>query len=414
LNNNLDSPSPGWKKNLYIIAAAESIALIGFSLFNPFMPLFLQDLGDLSSSQAAFWAGIATGGSGVAMFLSSPVWGVIADRWGRKPMLLRAQLGGAVLIGLFILAPNVYIFVFLRALQGVLTGTIAAAAALVATTTPRDKLPFSMSVLMGAVFGGLTLGPLVGGLLADRLGFHITFGVTSGLLLIGGLITLFFARENFRPPKAGERTSLKDMLNLAFSRKVFPLLLVIAALNLGPQTVSPVLALLIGEVSKGASAASAAGTAMALSGIITAFSALVAGRISGKVTIRKILVVCCLGTSLFYLPPIWASTVAQLIVAIGLTGLFAGGIITASNSLVGLSVPVSLQGIAYGLSQSANALGTGLGPFIGGGLAPLIGLRPIFAVTAGIFLAVGLLAMKLIPDQIAKGTGNADKNAAIE
>jgi DHA1 family multidrug resistance protein-like MFS transporter len=336
------------------------------------------------------------------MFVSSPLWGILADRWGRKPMLLRAQLGGAILIGFFILAPNIYVFVALRALQGVLTGTVSAAAALVATTTPRDKLPFSMSILMGAVFSGFTIGPLMGGILADNFGFHTTFAVTSVLLLVGGLITLFWAKENFRAPKPGESTSMKGLFKLAFSPQIFPLLLVICALNIGPQTVSPILALLIGEVGKGNAAASAAGTAMALSGIITALSSFVAARIGTKVTVRQLLVICCFGTSLLYLPPIWASNVAQLIVFIGLTGVFAGGIITSSNSLVGLSVPVAVQGVAYGLSQSANALGSGLGPFLGGSLARSIGLRPVFAVTAGIFLIVALLSMKLIPEHMAR------------
>jgi DHA1 family multidrug resistance protein-like MFS transporter len=401
LKSNLEASNPDWRKNLYAIAAAEFIALLGFSLFNPFLPLYMQQLGNLPTSKAAFWSGIATGCSGLMMFLSAPLWGILADRWGRKPQLLRAQFGGAVLIAAYILAPNIYAFVAMRALQGILTGTVTAAAALVATTTPRSQLPYSMSILMGAVFSGLTLGPFVGGMLADRVGFHTTFGVTSALLFAGGLVTFFLAREHFERPKAGEGTSIRGMFRLAFSSRIFPLLLVMCALNIGPQTVSPILALLVGEVSQGSNAASAAGTAMAVSGIITAISSFAAARLTGKITTRRLLVVCCLGTSLLYLPPIWAGNVAQLIIFVGLTGLFQGGIVSSSNSLVGLSVPAALQGVAYGLSQSANSLGSGLGPFLGGGLAPLIGLRAIFGVTAGIFLLVGLLSMRLLPDKAA-------------
>jgi MFS transporter, DHA1 family, multidrug resistance protein len=110
-----------------------------------------------------------------------------------------------------------------------------------------------------------------------------------------------------------------------------------------------------------------------------------------------VLIVCCIGTGLLYLPPIWANSTTQVIIMFGLTGLLTGGIMTSSNSLVGLAVPIAQQGIAYGLSQSANSLGSGLGPFIGGGLAPLIGFRHIFGVTAGVFIIVGLLAIKLLP-----------------
>ena len=69
---------------------------------------------------------------------------------------------------------------------------------------------------------------------------------------------------------------------------------------------------------------------------------------------------------------------------------------TSSNALVGLSVPRSQQGIAYGLAQSANALGYGLGPLIGGSLANLMGLRPVFGVTGGFFMLIGVGVSKLL------------------
>jgi len=261
-----------------------------------------------------------------------------------------------------------------------------------------------MGTLLGAVFAGFTLGPLAGGLLADHLGFHVTFAVTSFLLLIGGLIILFFARENFSPPGPGQRTSMKSMMKLAFSKDIFPLLMVVSVLNLGPQIVQPILPLIISQFSQTGEAATSAGLALGLNGVIGAISAFVIGRFSKGISVRKILVFCCLGTGILYLLPYWATSTVQIIILIGTTGLLSGGIMTSANSLVGLSVPIAQQGIAYGLSQSANSLGSGVGPFIGGGLAPLIGLRPIFLVTAVVFLLVGLLSLKLLPKRPAPST----------
>jgi MFS transporter, DHA1 family, multidrug resistance protein len=390
--------SQSWRRNLYLIAISEFIALLGFSLFNPFMPLYVQQLGNFSSEKAAFWAGIAVGGAGLAMFLSSPIWGIVADRLGRKPMLLRAQLGGAVVVALFIIAPNIYVFVFFRMLQGLFTGTVAAASALVASTTPRDKLPLSMGIFMGAVLGGSTIGPLVGGFLGDAFGFRVTFAITSGLLVIGGLIILLLVQENFQRPLQKQTNPLGSILRLAFSREVLPLLMVIAVLNLGPQTISPVLPLIIREISH-SSAASVAGIAMASLGLVAMVSSLTFGRFGRGFSIRKTLVFSCIGTGLLFIPPIWAHSEVQIIVLMAITGLLQGGIMTSSNSLVSLTVPVAQQGIAYGLSQSANSLGSGIGPFIGGGLAPVIGLRLVFGIAAGIFILVGLLAYKLIPER---------------
>jgi MFS transporter, DHA1 family, multidrug resistance protein len=398
----LNTEYSSWKKNLYIISIAEFIGIVGFALVGPFLPLYLQQLGNLNNEEAALWAGIATGAGGLTMFISSPLWGIVADRVGRKPMLLRAQFGGSVTMILFMLAPNVIALVGCRMIQGLFTGTVSAASALVACCTPRERLPIAMGVLMGSIFAGTTIGPLLGGFLADTFGYTVTFIITSIMLLIGGLIILLFAKENFQPPTPEQKTSFTGMFRMAFSARLLPLLIVIAALNLGPQIIQPILPLIISEISTAGKAASSAGIALGLMGIITSISSFVIGRFGTRVSVRTILIICCVGSGLFYLPPVWANSTTLLIIFIGLTGLFVGGVLTASNSLISLAVPISQQGIAYGLSQSAMSLGTGLGPFIGGGLAPLIGLRPIFIVAGGVFILVGFLAMKLIPKRISR------------
>jgi len=386
-----------WRRNLYLIAIAEFIALLAFSLFLPFLPLYIQHVGKFGSGEAALWSGISTGCAGFSMFISSPIWGMIADRWGRKPMVLRAQFGGALIAILFIFAANIPFIVFIRTIQGIFTGTVAAASALISANTPKDKLPFSMGVLMGSVLGGQTVGPLVGGMLSDHFGFQVTFIVTACLLAAGGLIVLFFVKEDFKKPATVQSFSANGLFRLTFSRELFPILLILAALSVGPQISSPVLTLIIKDVSAGEGAASAAGTAFALMGVVGVFSSQVFARLRNRWPLRNILVLCCFGTAVLFLPPIWADTTFRLIAFIAITGLFMGGIITSSNSLVSYSVPLAQQGVAYGLSQSANSLGSGIGPFIGGGLAPVIGLRPVFAVSAAVFIVVGFLALRLIP-----------------
>jgi MFS transporter, DHA1 family, multidrug resistance protein len=203
---------------------------------------------------------------------------------------------------------------------------------------------------------------------------------------------------------------LGAMLRLAISREVLPLLMVVATLNLGPAVISPALPLVIREISHN-SAASVAGMAMGLVGLITMISSLVFGKLTKSFPVQKILVFCCIGTGLLFLPPIWAHSELQIILLIGITGLLQGGIVTSSNSLVSLTVPAAQQGIAYGLSQSANSLGSAAGPFIGGGLAPIIGLRPIFGVAAAILVLVGILTSRLIPERsspVIKESGVAE------
>jgi len=386
-----------WRKNLYTIFVAEFIVVMGFSFVIPFMPLFLQELGNLTNQQAAFWAGIATSLGGIAMFFVAPIWGILADRWGRKPMVLRAMFGAGIVLALIGLAPNIAYVIALRFVQGLLSGTVAAASALVAASTPREKMPFAMGLLMVAIFAGSSLGPLAGGFIADSVGYKAAFFITGGLLFSGGLVVLFFAKEKFERPAKGQSTSLSSLLRLAKSREMLPLLIAICALQTGPQMLVPIISPFVRELDPEGMAATTSGLAFCFMGVVAAISAMIAGRLGEHITLKRILVISCLGTGLLYLPPMWAQTATQLIILIALTGLLKGGLMTSSNALVGLSVPRNQQGTAYGVAQSANALGMGLGPLIGGSLAPLIGLRSVFSVAGGLFILIGAAVGKLLP-----------------
>jgi DHA1 family multidrug resistance protein-like MFS transporter len=259
-------------------------------------------------------------------------------------------------------------------------------------------MPFAMGLLMVAVFGGSTFGPLLGGLLADIVGYKATFYITGGLLFSGGLIVLFFVRERFERPAAGQGVSVGRLWRLAKSREMLPLLMTLCALHIGPRMIEPIIPVFIRELDPESMAATASGLAFCLMGVLAAISSTAAGRLGGRITLKKILFFSCLGTGLLYLPPIWAGTVTQLVIFIALTGLLKGGLMTSSNALVGLSVSQREQGIAYGIAQSANALGNGLGPLIGGILAPLLGLRLIFGVGAALFMLISVAVAKLLAE----------------
>ncbi|MBA7709225.1 Multidrug resistance protein MdtG [subsurface metagenome] len=311
-------------------------------------------------------------------------------------MVLRAMFGSAVVLGITGLAPNIYYVIALRFALGLLSGTVAAASALVASLTPRNKMPFAMGLLMVAVFGGTSCGPLVGGFMADIAGYKAAFFITGGLLFSGGLIVLLFVKEKFERPAKGQSASLSSLLRLAKSREMLPLLLALCALQAGPQMITPIISLFIRELDPAGMAATASGLAFCFMGVLAAISAVIAGRLGRHISLKKILVISCLGTGLLYLPPMLARTVTQLIIFIALTGLLKGGLMTSSNALVGLSVHRSQQGIAYGIATSAQALGSGLGPLIGGSLAPLIGLRSVFGVAGGFFMLTGIAVSKLL------------------
>jgi DHA1 family multidrug resistance protein-like MFS transporter len=390
--------SEQWQKNLYAIFIAQFLVMMGFSFVNPFLPLFIQQLGNFTNEEAAFWASIAAAGLGIALFASGPFWGIIADKWGRKAMLLRAQFCSVfILIGVG-LSPSVYWVIALRVLQGFFSGTMTAAQAMVAAGTPREKMPFAMGLLLLAVFSGNTIGPLMGGFLADAFGYHATFYITGGLLFLGGLTVLLFTKEEFRRPEPGESASLKSLLRLALSRQMLPLLLTIFALQLGPQMIQPIISIYFREIDPTVKAATMSGITFCLMAVLAALSSLIAARLGSTISLKKILIFSCLGVGLLYLPPIWAGTEVLLIIFIALTGLFSGGIMTSSNALIGLSASRSQQGMSYGIAQSASALGMGAGPLIGGVLSSTLGLRAVFGVASGLFVLIALAITRFFKD----------------
>jgi MFS transporter, DHA1 family, multidrug resistance protein len=395
--------SSDWKKNLYVMFVAEFIVITGFSFVQPFMPLFAQQLGHFTGDEAALWSGIAMGGASIALFISGPFWGIISDKVGRKPMVLRALFGSAVVQSLAALSPNIYVFIGLRFLQGLFSGTVPAASALVASGTPREKVPYAMGLVMVGVFMGNTIGPSIGGFLASLFGYRDSFFIASGMLVIAAFLVMFLVKENFQRPV--KESNMGDVWKLLRSKTILPLLLTICVVGLSQNVVQPIITLFIQQLNPAGNAATSSGFAFAALGLVAALSSVVVGRWGRRFELRTVLIISCAGAVLTYLSPVFVYSVPVVIVIVGIMGLFQGANVTCTSSLISYSLPIEQQGIAYGLGQSATSLGNGLGPIIGGVLGTVLGLRWVFAVASGLFLVAGILITRFIRRQSAPATG---------
>ena len=176
-----------WRRTLASAWVAQALALVGFSFCTPFTRLYLRDeLGVVDPIARARWAGYISAALPIVMFFSAPLWGIVADRVGRKVMVMRAMFGGALVVGLIGAATSPWHLLFLRMVQGALTGTITASAALVSAVTPGTRIGFSMGLMQSAVFAGMAIGPLVGGTCIDSLGYRPTFFIAAAMLAAGG------------------------------------------------------------------------------------------------------------------------------------------------------------------------------------------------------------------------------------
>ena len=180
-----------WKKNLWVCWFGVFIVSAGMSQMGPILPLYIAHLGVHGRASISQWSGVVFGINFVSLAIFSPIWGALADKYGRKPMILRASLWLAIIMTCMGFVHNIYQLAGLRILQGALSGFQAAVITLVATQTPRERSGYALGIIYSGRVGGTLLGPLFGGCLSEIVGFRgqfITIGIMDFMAFIALLI----------------------------------------------------------------------------------------------------------------------------------------------------------------------------------------------------------------------------------
>jgi len=392
---------PTWKRNLYVLTAAEMVAVSGFFLIIPFLPYYVRVLGVTDPDQVKAWSGWLFSSQALAMALAAPIWGALADRFGRKIMVERAMFAGAGLFVLMGFAQTVQQLLVLRVLQGLLTGTVTAAITLVAAISPRRDSGSSQGLLQMGIYLGASVGPLIGGVLADTVGYRASFWVTSGALLMAATAVNRMVEEGFVPPA---RPSLK--VNGRFWRAVVDVLrsptlhsvaLVQFVTRMGIRVFGPLLPLFIQEIAfETDHMATTVGTIVGLSSLATAAGMLWFGHLSDRVGHRRMLLFSTFGVALCLIPQSLVTNAVQLTLLQIAAGLVMAGVLVAVTALLATYSSDGRQGVTFGVNTSIVGGANALAPLLGASAAVWCGLRSIFVVAAGLFAAGGLLTLWLL------------------
>ena len=400
-----------WKKNLYVVFFAEMIVVTGMTFVIPFLPFYVKELGISNIEQAARWSGWLMGAPALSMIIVSPFWGSLADCVGRKPMIERAIFGGAISVFMMALATNVYQLLIIRIIQGVLTGTIAACTALVSASSPSKKMGFSLGLLQTGFFLGNFLGPLLGGISADILGFRNSFRITAALLFIAGWLIFFLVEENFTPAAREKQTiPFKKRVALFFNNgQLFIMFFILFLVQFSVKIISPIFPFFMETIVSNPKIVSTfTGLMFAITGLMSAFSSINVGRLIEKKPSNFLLTISLLGTGLFFLSHAFVTNTTQLILLrVGL-GLFYGAIIPIANTIIGLSTPSHDRGKVFGFANSTTYLGNVLGPISGGFIMTTFSLPAVFVFTGGLLLLAGL-ALPVAIKKIEKTSLEKDK-----
>lgn len=390
---------PVWKKNLYIMFAAQVLSTMGFSMIFPFLPNYVADLGSAFGLSTIFLAGAVYSGQAITMAITSPIWGSLADRFGKKLMVQRAMFGGSLLLLLMAFVPNAEMLVLLRTLQGAVTGTVGAANALVAASTPRERMGYAMGMLQVGVWTGVALGPLIGGIVADIFNYQTAFYFTAALLFLGGILVVIAVAEPNSKHFPKNQGMVYEWRHLLTTPGVSLVLFFRFISWLGRNILVPYLPLFIASLLIDQSRLNTlTGLTIALASAAGTITAVFLGRLSDKIGHKRILVACTLATAFFYVPQFFIEQVWQLLLLQTLTGAAAGGVMPVLSALLNSYTEPGTEGAAFGFDNSVTSLSRALAPMLGAIIVLLGGYRLIFICTAFLFLATALLALWKLPE----------------
>ena len=393
-----------WQATLWVMVFIQGIMGVAFSVSVPFLPLFVADLGIKSPSLVDLYAGISLGVTPLAATIVSPIWGSLADRVGRKAMVVRACVGISIFTAITAVVGNIWELIVARSCQGVFSGFRGAATALVGSEVPDSKLGFSLGWMATGQLIGVLVGPLIGGTLADMLhSYRAVFVWTSVTSLICSVLAVLMVREGYKPVPRSERVHVPMRAylgTLAREGKIFPVMLVTVLTNFAAFGVQPVISLYVKDmVGNVGWLATAAGAAFSITGVADLIASPFLGKRSDEIGYRKVMLISLVGAAVFTLLQAFSHTLVMFLVVRFGVGIFLGGVVPTANALIGRLTPSAERGRIFGLASSAMFFGQFLGPIIGGAISALWGIPTMFLV-AGAGLLVNAVWVYYRVDEV--------------
>ncbi|MDH2067584.1 multidrug efflux MFS transporter [Pantoea sp. GD03673] len=374
-----------WKINLISVWFGCFFTGLAISQIIPFLPLYLEQLGVTGGESLSLWSGLTFSITFVISAAVAPLWGSLADRKGRKLMLLRAASGMGVVILLQAFVTEAWQLLLLRALMGLTSGYIPNAMALVAAQVPRERSGWALSCVSTGQIGGVILGPMLGGLLADWVGLRMVFLVTAALLMVSFLVTLFLIKETgYTPVSKKETLSGRDVFrSLDNPKLMLCLFFTTMVIQMCNGSVNPILTLFVRELAPTAeNIAFLSGVIAALPGVSALLAAPRLGRLGDRIGTQRILLATMIISLLLFVAMSFVTSATQLGVLRFLLGFADGAMMPAVQTLLVRHSRDTITGRIFGYNQSFMYLGNVTGPLLGAAVSAVAGFRWVFLATA--------------------------------
>jgi DHA1 family multidrug resistance protein-like MFS transporter len=394
-----------WQRNVWALALCVFIAFVGFQFFSPFLPLYVQELGVTDPAAVALWSGLLAATTPAVSGFLAPLSGRLADRFGRKLMVIRSLAAFTVIIALMGLVTSVRQLLAARVLQGLFAGFTPLAMAMASVAAPRDRVSVAIARVQGAQLLSVAVGPVAGGLVATHLGLRAAFFVTAALCGVA-LVVLVALFDESRPPPGGpgrlagpRGTPLREALR-------YPHFLAILALLLIAQLVDRALALLVplhvAHLPGMEAAAATSGLIISVAAVAAAAAASGGARLARALPAGRVLLGGLVAGGPLCAAMGFAGGWVPLLALRTLAAVCLGGALTLAYALGGLVVPADRRGAAFGWLALAVQFGSAASPLLTGALAA-ISLPGAFVVTGALAWTAAAVLALAAPGLLARG-----------
>lgn len=386
-----------WKINLYTVWFSQILSIMSFSFGIPFIPFYIQELGIIEPDKIKIYAGVLSMAPAVTMAVMAPIWGMAADRWGKKLMLLRAMLCASFIIAGMGIVAHVNQLIILRLIQGVFTGTVTASAALVASSTPSNRLSFSLGFLSSSTFIGASAGPVIGGFLAEYAGYRGSFLIGGALMLIDFILVLSLVKEE--NPSCPLPVNTKGQGNAhvsIFTSLIIVMLFLLFVLRFSRAVFNPYLPLFVQESLSGQEGAvRITGIINGVTGLMTALSGLTVSRLGDRYDKMVLLKILLAAGILFSIPLVFSSSLWVFTIVYSIFFFVIGGVEPVVVSISTEHTTPERRGMLFGIQGLAGNVGWILSPMLGSLISLKFSLQAIL-VLIPITLVPGLLSVFFI------------------
>lgn len=376
-----------WKRNLTVCCFGSFLTVAAMSQIAPILPLYIEHLGIHQIDAVERWSGVIFGSTFLISAIAAPLWGKFADKYGRRPVLLRASIGMTITVILMAFAQNVYQLLGIRLLMGALSGFLSPSITLISIQAPKERSGWALGTLTAASVGGTLLGPIFGGYLADLWGFRNAFFVMGFLVSLAFFATLLFVQDSAQMPKKEAPKMRHFWKQIPHQHVILALCFSSLMVSLANMSIQPILTLYVRQLNPEVTHLSLlTGIVVASSGLATILASSRLGKLSDRIGAKKVLIVSLVSAGLLFIPQAFVQETWQLIILRFLLGIATAGMLPSINSLIQENTPVEMTGQIFGYNQSARSIGTLGGSVMGGQIAAFFDIHYVFWITGALLL----------------------------